>query len=279
MGRFDRFVDSDEGAIVKRKNINDLVDIKRRLIADYAALEELDDRIKKTFDEMNAYDHHRLDFSFGQHNRYDIERSGQHVREIDLKCWRYLVKLYQLEKYMLCTDYSKMDEDLCAYKFPEFTEDNAYSWLGDLKHMVYASVKKLIEDVFDRITTKTYYTGSSYSTRQEKKRNNNGVDKHFILTTYDINRLTHWSDSPTITDDLEKACYIIDGKKIPDNNILSKMRSEKIKEDENDYFRIKVFINGNTHYYIKPEIRAKLNKLGASNMIIGEDVRIKIFEK
>ena len=165
------------------------------------------------------------------------------------------------------------------YNFPEFTQDNAQAWLESLKAQVYESVEKLIKDVFNRITGKTYYTGSGYSGRQEKKRNNNGIDKNFILTTYDFRAVFSYSDSPTITDDLEKACYIIDGKYVPDKRLKEVMRSDKSSTGENDYFALKVCKNGNTHYTMKEDIRQKLNLYGAGRGVISDGIKIKIFDK
>jgi hypothetical protein len=48
---------------------------------------------------------------------------------------------------------------------------------------------------------------------------------------------------------------------------------------ENDYFSVKFCKNGNTHYTMNEEIREKLNKWGPEGNIIGENIKIKIFEK
>jgi len=137
----------------------------------------------------------------------------------------------------------------------------------------------LIEDVFNRITNEDYFTGSGYSNRTRKKRNNNGIDKHFIITTNDHYHLGWYSGKPTITDDLEKACYILDGQSVPEITIKETMRRGKIWESENKYFRIRVCKNGNTHYWLHDDIRNKLNLYGARKGIIGENIKIKVFEE
>ena len=103
-------------------------------------------------------------------------------------------------------------------------------------------------------------------------------DEHFIISTGDHYSINWYNDRPTITDDLEKACYIIDGKALPDTTIKNTMRRSKIWESENPYFKIRICKNGNTHYWINDEIRNRLNYFGAKRGIIGQDCKIKIFE-
>ena len=164
--------------------------------------------------------------SINNYSFYRIQREvhDSDERNIDQRCWMYLIKLYSLEKYMLCTEYQKLKDKITYFDFPVFNVENANSCVLSLKSMVYESIQKLIEDVFERITQETYYTGSGYSNRKEKKRNNNGIDKHFIITTGDNYAINWYSGRPTITDDLEKACYIIDGQELPEVTIKNAMR-------------------------------------------------------
>jgi hypothetical protein len=258
--------------LVARKSIQEIWLIKCDLLAEYAKLNAADQRIEKLMEQINNYSNHDLDYRncnyHGQDDRIE--------KEIDRDIWHYLIKFYHLEKYMLCTEYDKLRKQIDDYNFPQFNLDNANQWLAALKKTVYENVQQLIEDVFNRITQQTYYTGQGQRTK--KKRNNNGIDKCFIITTHDHNHLGWHDGKPTITDDLEKACYIIDGKQLPDITIKSALRREKRWEGENDYFKILICKNGNTHYWIKDEIRNKLNLYGARKGIIGENIRIKVFE-
>lgn len=267
----DEPIDEDK-EIELRTNVNDIYEVKLAVIKLFQGMSAADRKVCDLLETIGAYGFYRFDKNF------NTRAPGEDWLEktVDQKCWHRMVEIYQLEKYMLCTEYDKLSKQIEQYNFPVFNVDNAQAWLDDLKRLVYESVGKLISDVFERIVTKTYETGSSYSTRQKKKRNNNGIDKNFIITTYDSNR---WNHSPTITDDLEKACYIIDGKLLPEQTIKSLMSSDKVNEYENDYFKIKIHKNGNTHYWIKDDMRAKLNYYGAKRGVIGEKIRIKIFEK
>lgn len=264
----------EDQELIVRKNIYDVVEIKRLAIAAYDRMLEEDKNIDALMKSINHYTFYDFRFRGDCHGETRVEK------EIDKKCWAYMIKIYNLEKYMLCTEHEKLRKQIESYDFPEFTLENAEAWLLSLKKTVYDSVQKLVEDVFDRITQDTYWTGgSSYSTRVKKKRNNNSIDKHFILTTYDCSSMAYWSGRPTLTDDLEKACYIIDGKLLPEVTLKSSMNKGKIWESENDYFRIRVCQNGNTHYWIKDAIRERLNLYGSKRGVIGQDIKIKIFEK
>lgn len=266
----------EERGIETRKSIHDVFALKCRLMDLYKTLEETDDKIGKAFEEINQYDFH--DLSINARAEGPVENRIE--KSIDQRCWEYLIGLYHLEKYMLCTDYAAMQKQIENFDFPVFTIENSDSWVSSLKHSIHTSVQKLIEDVFTRITEETYWTGSSYSTRLKKKRNNNGIDKNFIITTGDVNQIRWYSNRPTITDDLEKACYIIDGKLLPDVTLKASLHKAARIEGENEYFKIRICNNGNTHYaWKKDEIRDRLNFYGSKRGVIGESIRIKIFEK
>lgn len=259
--------------LVVRKSIQEIYLIKLDVLVAYKELDKQDRKITALMEQVNNYAFHRLDY------KCDYHGENREEKEVDKRIWFYLMKFYNLEKYMLCTEYDKLEKQVGDYQFPVFNPDNVNAWLAALKKTVYENIQKLIEDVFNRITNDTYWTGSGYSSRKNKKRNNNGISKHFIITTNDNYALSWYSNKPTITDDLEKACYIIDGKSVPDITIKQSMHQGKIWESENPYFKIRICHNGNTHYWIKDEIRNKLNLYGAGKGIIGEDIKIKVFEK
>lgn len=261
----------EDTELVQRQTINDVWAVRVAVIGKYEKMCELDDEIQKCLETVRGYRFYR----FEHQGMATGEKMVQ--QEVDQRCWMYLVRLYELHKYILCTDYNLMMKELECFKFPEFTPENAVEWLSGLKHLVYESVQKLIESVFQRIVEGTYWVGGWNG--DKKKRNNNGVDKYFMLTTHDNNRLEWYTDKPTVTDDLEKACYIMDGKTLPDETIKDRMRREKVREIENEYFKIKVCKNGNTHYWLEEIVRQKLNFYGAKRGVIGENVRIKVFEK
>lgn len=261
-----------EKEILLRKSIYEINQIKIELLEEYNKLILSDKNISSLFEQINTFSNHELTFrKCGSHEEDRIEK------EIDKEIWFYLIDFYHLEKYMLCTEYDKLKKQIYDYNFPIFNLNNANQWLSALKKVVYENIQKLIDDVFEHITCGTYYTGPNGYIK--KKRNNSGIDKHFILTTHDCSYLGWYNRGPTITDDLEKACYLIDGKELPDITIKENIKREKRWEGENNYFKILICKNGNTHYWIKDFIRDKLNFYGSKKGIIGENIRIKILEE
>lgn len=260
-----------ETDIIKRKSIHEICDIKRQILTEYEKLNSADKIISSLSEQLNTYSNHELNYrNCGWHGEDRIEK------ELDKDIWFYLIDFYHLEKYMLCTEYDKLKKQIYEYNFPRFTLENADQWLIALKKVVYENVQKLICEVFDRITNEAYWTGANGRTK--KKRNNAGIDKHFILTTQDSSYLGWYDRGPTITDDLEKACYLMDGNYLPDVTIKALLKREKRWEGENKYFKILVCKNGNTHYWIKDEIRDKLNFYGSKKGVLGENIKIKILD-
>ena len=267
-------MESTENEIVIRHDIPAIYRIKLKFLGQIKAFQELEQVIEITVKEIEGSAPYRVDYRYGDFSKC------REIKYIDRICWRYLVNLFELYKYMLCTDYEKMKDQIEDFNFPEFTIENAEGWLAGLKDVIYDNIRTLIKTVFENITEDTYYTGSGYSNLKKKKRNNNGIDKNFILTTNDYSRIFgYYSSKPTLTDDLEKVCYIMDGKTVPEITLKQIMRQEKKVEFTNDYFKIKICQNGNTHYTLFDESRNKLNLYGAGKGIIGEDIKIKIFEK
>jgi Domain of unknown function (DUF4942) len=210
----------------------------------------------------------------------EIKKNINDLKYVDRICWYYLINLYELQKYMLTTDYEKIRKEIQNFQTPDFTIKNIKSWIEGLNALIYENVQNMIKQVFKSITEKTYFTGSSNSNKKKKKRNNNGIDRTFILTTNDYSQIFGFGQhSPTITDDLEKVCYILSGEKLPNSNCKYVMKSENKTEFENKHFKIKVCKNGNTHYWLGKEILDRFNFYGSGSGIIGENIRIKIFDK
>lgn len=260
--------------LVKRHTVSDIFQIKVELLRQIGDLQKLNNAIDEGYKKLDGYSPLRLENRF---DNYDKNREEKHV---DRTCWLYLIKLFELQKYMLCTDYEKMMEDIDRFNFPVFTVENAEGYLGSLKDIIYNNVREMMRSVFERITDSHYYTGNGFRGRAEKKRNNNGIDKHFIITTYDYSRVfEYWRRGPSITDDLEKLCYILNGETLPKETIMQQFnRFEPDTTAENKYFKIKICKNGNTHYWIKESTRKKLNLYGADPSSIGEGMKIKVFQ-
>lgn len=257
--------------IEKRQTVETLYDIKLKSLGLVERLEKIDENLNKTLEPLHGYVPYRLEWRF---ENYDEDRA---VKYFDRAIWRYFVKLCNLEKYMLCTEYEKLQADIEQFKTPVFNPENAQGWLDNLKSMIYENVRLMCKRVYDSLLTGTYRTGGWNTPK--KKRNNAGVDKRFILTTNDYSRIFgYYYNRPTITDDLEKVCYILGGKTLPEKTIITQARDKKLSEIDCGFFSVKFYQNGNTHYLMTDETRNRLNLIGPTGNIIGEDIKIKIFE-
>lgn len=259
--------------IAVRYTVPDIYALKVRALQEIAELEAIDSR-EFALKHIGGWAPWRIDFRFGNYDKFERRQEIY----VDRYCWRYLVNFYALEKYMLCTEYDKLIKDIEEDRTPVFTVENAEGWLAGLKEMVYENVRMLCKRVYENLCTSTYRTGSGYN-GVKKKRNNNGVDHFFILSTSDYRRVfSCYASTPTITDDLEKACYLLDGKLVPEVTIIEQARSLKKSEVANEYFSIKMCANGNTHYRLAQEMADRLNRICPDGTLIGEKMRIKIFE-
>jgi hypothetical protein len=247
--------------------------IKNKIICNCDRVMELMDNNKKLAEKIDTYNPLCL-----KHDQY--KRGDDYKKYINRKCWYYIVSLFDMKKYMLCSEYNKMNNNIENNNIPDFNKDNVLGWVRGLKDLIYDNLNTLVKSVFKRITEEHYYTGNGWYRGNKKKRNNNGVDKFFILTTYDYSDVFNYKSSVTVTDDLEKCFFILSGNKVPDEPIKRIMRKNKIDEWENNFFRIKIYKNGNTHYWIKDQkLLNKLNLIGSGEGIIGENIRIKILER
>lgn len=257
----------------KRHTVESLFEWKVSVLAKIAEMQRIEKELSDAFEAIGKYSPVHID------TRYDNYSKHAEEKMVDCECWRYLTGIFYLERYMLCTDYKKLMKEIEEYKTPRFTIENANAWVASLKSLIYENVNTLVKKVFASLTDGTYYTGgSSSSTRAKKKRNNNGVDKQFILWTGDHHRLHSYGGGPSITDDLEKVCYILSGRSLPELTAIRDMYNTKKDTFENDLFSLRVCKNGNTHYTLSDGVREKLNRFGPSGAIIGENIKIKIIE-
>ena len=259
--------------IVKRLTVDDLYKIKLRYMDQIQQMETLDKEIGDNLGIINGFHPYRLDWRFE-----DCAGKRREELYIDRILWTYLVRLNFLEKYMLCSEYAKMMTEINEFRTPVFNPENAIGWLENLRSMIYENVRLMCKRVYDEIISAYYYTGSGYN-KTKKKRNNAGVDHSFIICTGDYHMLfSYWPAGPTITDDLEKVCYILDGKSLPEKTVKIMAQIDKSKTVECPYFSVNFCKNGNTHYRLTDETWVKLNKIGPDGNLIGENIRIKVFE-
>lgn len=248
----------------KRHDIESLFRLKLEILEEYKKFNEADQNTRKLLEQVRG------------HSKYSIrtyENGTTEEQNVDQSIWRYLVNLFNLERYMLCTEYDKLQKDIENNRTPVYTIENAYSWIESLKSIINENVIMMCKNVYNNIVNGTYWTGNV-----KKKRNNNGVNKKFILTTNDYNRVYGFCMTrPTITDDLEKVCYLLNGEILPENTLIDNARINRLEEVGNNYFSIRMYQNGNTHFTLTDDTVNKLNMIGSDGRVLGSDIKIKVF--
>ena len=246
---------------------------KNQMIKNCREMEKLFKTNERLSRSIGGFD--PLAFKYNQYKHQD-----NYKKYINRVCWFHIIELFEMQQYMLCSDYEKTIENIRENKAPDFNRETVLGWVAGLIQLIHNNLNTLVKKVFSLITERGYYTGPGGYRATKKKRNNNGVDSFFIITTYDYTDIFQYRSNVTVTDDLEKCIYILAGRKLPEEPIKRLMRTEKLCEWENDLWKIKVCKNGNTHYWIKnKKILMLLNKIGSGKGTIGESARIKILEK
>jgi len=256
-----------------RHTVESLFALRCSILARAKELWAIDKEMHSQYESIGGHTPYRVE---NYHRIYAVDNDQ---KSIDQALWRYLVRLYSLEKFMLCTDFQRMINEIDNYQTPDFTIENANGWIAGLKETIRDNVNTLVKKVYSEITNGHYYTGGGYR-GEKKKRNNNGIDKMFILYTCDWSTVfAYWQDKPSIMDDLEKVCYILDGKTLPEKTLRDALRGDKTDTASNPYMSVKLCQNGNTHFTLEEGTRELLNRYGPSGAVIGENIKIKVFER
>lgn len=252
--------------LIKRLSVADIIKLRNEAYAETKALEA---QMKKLQDSCKKLDG-RAPAPYSLKKNF----SADAIKILDYRYWKYMVDYFHLQDFMLSSEYEKLTDEIEYFRTPEFTESNVMGWVSGMKDLINKGVKTLAESIYNELVNAKYETGN-----KTKKRNNNGVDKRFILKAYDYGIEYCSINQPTITDDLEKLCYILDGKELPEHRMKANIYHDYRHYGETScpYFSIKVCKNNNTHYCLTDETVARLNKIGGGGFVIGQDVKIKVF--
>ena len=118
-----------------RHDIDSLVRLKNNYLIYIEKLDVIDNSFSATMKEINSFPPYRLTYDFKNYGK------GNEIKYIDQQIWYYLTMLFELQKYMLCTDYEKLLKDIDNFNFPEFTKQNAEGWLAGLKGVIHENIK------------------------------------------------------------------------------------------------------------------------------------------
>lgn len=219
------------------------------------------------------------------HKRYSVRSTPEwsFERQFDHSAWKYFFGTARLSDIMSSKEINEFHKKL---EDPEpFTATAARGYIANSGDIARQMMENLIKQVFERLTSATYRPGNSWKS-PVKKQNNMRIEKTFRISepVHHNSWKSRWDWYYTFTPiftDLQKACCILDGKIPPrhPDDLNSKIKATDEPIVTCDYFEVALYKNGNQKVkFLDMEILEKLNKYGAPGTLLGNDVRVQVFE-
>jgi len=208
-----------------------------------------------------------------RHPDYIDERDIEHIRKkLDVRFWHQCLEEFQVEKFLTTTDKEKLYEKL-EDEAPVFNFENVMATIHGFMNSKEATATAMIRKIYEEVTDVVFRKGNSFRATGEK-RLQTGIPKSFrasIFYTYGKGLPAYISSMNSrfaLIEDLERACYLVDGKLQPDRqlNIHSlvdlALRNHRSIVD-GPYFQLEMFKNGNVKVTFKSlEVLKTLNHWG-----------------
>jgi hypothetical protein len=210
----------------------------------------------------------------------NIDKDRTFDRAIDERSWNYFFGSGRLMDIMSQDDIERFHKKLSD---PDpFTAEEAFKYYNSAEDIAVNSFERLLHSVFEKLTSATYRPGNSWK-NDRKKQNNREIDNYFRMSSsIKKGHFGKWEwhyYSVPIYDDLEKVCFLLDGKNPPKqpNTINCRIKSESCNIIGNEYFTITLYLNGNNKVnFLRDDIREKLNKYGPKGNALGVDIKTQI---
>jgi hypothetical protein len=122
---------SPETDLAPRHTVESLFAAKLDIVGKLRRYAELDDEINAALKGISGYRPYDTNYRWDYHQAKPSDPTPEE-KYVDRICWHYLVQLFFLERYLLCTEYKKMLDEIEHFHTPEFTVENANAWLAGL---------------------------------------------------------------------------------------------------------------------------------------------------
>jgi hypothetical protein len=196
-------------------------------------------------------------------------------RVLKLWAWRALSQMTNMTQLMTAADNRKLEEQLNnPDTLPEVTAANITAWADSLVERLPELSRDAIAEAWRILCPRQ----SGYKTNQR----NEGIGRKVIVTWwfYCYSGSSRLSQSSSLSEEVQavdKAFHLLDGKGIPKYpcDFLTALReAERNRRDgpgfagESEYFRFKVYGNGNVHLDLKRlDLVAEINRRCGGNMV------------
>jgi hypothetical protein len=219
------------------------------------------------------YVHYQLADRIRHPNYIDEHDMETFRKDLDKNFWHEILDEYQAEKYMTATDkknfFEKLDENS-----PIFDLENVQTMVDSFVNSKEALATNMIAKIYENVTDSYFRVGGK---NRGEKRIQKEIPASFRLSvfyTYGKGLPSYVSTSNSrfnIISDLERACYLCDGKKQPDYNNTIESRTTLVFREgkdylEGEYFNLKFYKNGNVLIsFNNLDVLNTLNKWGRKN--------------
>lgn len=245
------------------------LDESRNLICE--KIDQVEELIREIQQEYRKHSEHSLSFKDSICD-YSASIDKDKLRKtIDWKFWDIVLDISQVEKFISSKEksdmrYKMMDEP------PIFSADDARKLISGIMNSTEALATNLIKKIYSELANASFYVGNKYNAKKQLK-NKNKIEKSFrmsVFSSYGLpSYVMHNDEKVAILQDLERVCYLVDGKLQPEiqGNIVNKIEEGLRTGNLNiagEYFNIIIFKNGNVKVDFKDkDIVDKINLWGS----------------
>lgn len=198
-------------------------------------------------------------------------------RAVDKHCWKYFIDCSGVRDTMTEHRRRLLEQEVeeCA---PAYSAETAARLSENMRGLYAENMAETVREVFERLSGASYYTGN----RKRVQNNLSKIDPMFRING-NVSRYSYsgrWEVSDYANtfryNDLEAACFMLDGKRRPryPETIEDKIKATKIESGsvvENDYFAVALYKNGNQKVTFKRlDVLGRLNMYGARGNRLGQ---------
>lgn len=216
-----------------------------------------------------------------KHKLYIFSELGQSIRykgtvdipeilkqNVDTKLWDIVFSSSGIERFVTATEAAKLKEKYLKEP-PVYTANAARELVKSVDDNSGQLVHATLQKIFDTITNTVFYAGNTRLSEKQMK-NERKIEQKFRFS-WMSSLPEHWIEDRhyAIFCDLEMGCAIVSEKPVPvyPNRIMDSMGQNLrrgIQEYQNDFFKVKIFKNGNAYVEIlDKDVVDKLNRWGS----------------
>lgn len=272
---------NDNKAIKLRKSIAEIVnayeDAMRKLDEGYAVLLEAENQLKEAFLVSEKHD---TDFAVLPSRYYDSNANVtpeviKSVKAVILRrVWRTLYDLLEVDRIASIKRRDEISKMLERGELPEISVQSVYDLFDALHQNINEFAREAVLEVYRWLRPNVdYHEMTTYKTNQKNARYEVGqkVIKTRMIESLFQNRHVNYSHEKYLIA-LDRVFHMLDGKNILETShrspLVDAINSAEayVMEIETEYFRCKMYNNGNLHItFTRPDLLKEFNRIAGGN--------------